>query len=139
MRFYKMYDLLSSLQRPQDIPYCVRVTLGFYDPVNHFFQTKHCTDTLHLEGIASVRHEIPMVVPYDGFQKFIRVRSTKWDMRVDFVAPTKQAIFVTPDGVQAVASEQFLQRMSADLVRMLSLNAEVVPYESDERLDFILF
>ncbi len=135
-----MYELLSSLQRPQGIPYCVRVTVGFYDPVNRFFQTKlPDTSALEHEGISSVRREIPVVTPYDGFQKFVRVQSSRWDLRIDFVAPTKQAIYVTPDSIQAIASEQFLRRMSTDLVHMLSRNAEIVAYEPDVRLHFVLF
>jgi hypothetical protein len=119
-----MYDLITRLQRPQDIPYCVRITVGFYDPVNCFFQSKYKTDSLNCNGIMSVRREVPIVTPYEGFQRYVRVKSSKWDLRVDFVAPTKQAIFVTSDSVYAIANEQFLQRMSTDLTQFLLINAE---------------
>ena len=133
-----MYSAISSLQRPQDIAYCVRITLGFYDPVNHFFQSKIQTDSFNCD-VSSVRREIPVVTPYDGFQKYMRVKSTKWDLRIDFVAPTKQAIFVAADCVQAIANEQFLHKMSMDLTQLLTMNAEDFPHEPDVPVGFEMF
>ncbi len=133
-----MDDILKSFPRPH-VPYCVRVTLGFYDAVNGSFVSTIPEDMFRTDGIRGVRMETPIVTPFDGFVKYVRVDHSMWDLRVDFVAPTKQAVFVQNRGVVGIANESFVNHMTRALEEVIRTRPETFAHESGhDSFDYVV-
>jgi hypothetical protein len=119
-------DFMSTFPRPVGIDYCIRITVGFYDTTTSIFQPMIPQELLQKisRNTKGVRDGSPIVSVYEGFTKFVRVQPTMWDIRVDFVAPVRQAVFVSDTGIQGIASEAYGERMFDTLAHILCRQPE---------------
>jgi hypothetical protein len=102
----------------------MRITLGFFDPKTSFFQSKIPNDLFSTMDVSARGIKLQPAGHADafrGFEKFVRVRSTPFDLRIDFVLSERQAVFVhePTQSVQAICTQPFLQPMCDALENLL--------------------
>jgi hypothetical protein len=122
-----LFDVLSALPFPSETErpgIKVRVTLGFYDPQTSFFQSKVPNDlfsTMNTSGRGIKLQPVGHTDAFRGFEKFVRVRNTPFDLRIDFVLSDRQAVFVhePTQTIQAVSAREFLRPMCEALESIL--------------------
>ncbi len=108
-------------------PYKIRITFGFYDRQTKFFQTTIPTSFFEFvdENVASVRgvvKQAAVVRAFQGFQQFVKVTPTMWDLRIDYVSCDRQAIFVNSRtrSIEAICDPSFFEVMQTSIIEILS-------------------
>lgn len=112
-------DLLGTISFPPESSHPgikMRITFGFYDPQTSFFQSKIPNDLFSILDTTARGIKLQPVGHADafrGFEKFVRVHHTPFDLKIDFVQSERQAVFVhePTQTIQAISACAFLHPM----------------------------
>ena len=123
----KLFDMLKEIPFPSEAEHPgikMRITCGFFDPQTSFFQSKIPSDLFSTMNVSARGIKLQPVGHTDafrGFEKFVRVQCTPFDLRVDFVLSERQAVFVhePTQTIQAVSAHAFLRPMCEALENVL--------------------
>lgn len=123
----KLFDVVQTLPFPSESEHPgikMRITFGFFDPKTSFFQSKIPNDlfsTMNVSARGIKLHPAGHADAFRGFEKFVRVQSTPFDLRIDFVLSERQAVFVhePTQSVQAICAQCFLRPMCDALESVL--------------------
>lgn len=123
----KLFDLLGTFPFPSESEHPgikMRITCGFFDPQTSFFQSKIPNDlfsTMHVSARGIKLQPVGHAEAFRGFEKFVRVQCTPFDLKIDFVQSERQAVFVhePTQTIQAIGARDFLQPMCDALENLL--------------------
>jgi len=124
-------DFVLSNPKPSVPGYKIRITFGFFDHQTGFFQTTipaSCFEVIYpkISSIRGVVTQAVVIQKYQGFQQFVKVNPSMWDLRIDYVSCERQAIFVNSRTrtIEAVCAPEFFEVMQSSILEMLSKIAE---------------
>jgi hypothetical protein len=101
------------------------------DPQTRFFQKgiahelmEEMTEFVRVYDIKGVRFHAPLAHPFHASERYFRLVPTMWDVCVDYVLCTEQAIFVTNSAFVAVVAPENIPKMEQSLLRILEGHRE---------------